>query len=193
VSNLLAGTACALALGVDLRAIAEGIARFRGAPGRLERITDGQPYTVLVDYAHNTGGLECVLSTLRRLAGGRLIVVFGCGGDRDPSKRPLMGRAAARHADVAFLTSDNSRSERSEDIIRSILGGMPRGAAHVVEPDRRQAIRQAIAMARDGDLVLIAGKGHETYQEIDGIRYPFDDREEARRAIGSRRRAPVGV
>lgn len=193
VLNLLAGTACALALGLDLPTIAEGIAGFRGAPGRLERVSNGQPYTVLVDYAHNAGGLESVLSTVRKLTARRLIVVFGCGGERDRSKRPLMGEAAATLADVAFLTSDNSRSERSEDIIRAILDGMPRGAVHVIEPDRREAIRKAVAMAQPGDLVLIAGKGHESYQEIGGVRYPFDDREEARRAIRGREQSLVGV
>jgi len=193
VSNLLAGTACALALGIDLPTIAEGISRFRGAPGRLERVSGGHPFTVLVDYAHNAGGLESVLRTVRRLTAGRLILVFGCGGERDATKRPLMGKAAADFADVAFLTSDNSRSERSEDIIRAILEGMPRGTAHVVEPDRRQAIRRAISMAEPGDLVLIAGKGHETYQEIDGARFPFDDREEARRALHGHPHSLAGV
>jgi UDP-N-acetylmuramoyl-L-alanyl-D-glutamate--2,6-diaminopimelate ligase len=193
VSNLLAGTACGLALGLPLPIIAEGIATFRGAPGRLERVSNGEPFTVLVDYAHNAGGLESVLRTVRGLTEGRLIVVFGCGGDRDPSKRPLMGRAAGQYADVAVITSDNSRSERSEDIIRTILSGVPREAQLVVEPDRRQAIRQAVHLADPGDLVLIAGKGHETYQEMDGVRYPFDDREEARHALSDRALCPVGV
>jgi UDP-N-acetylmuramoyl-L-alanyl-D-glutamate--2,6-diaminopimelate ligase len=193
VSNLLAGTACGLALGIDLPTLAQGIAGFRGAPGRLERVSNGQPFTVLVDYAHNAGGLESVLRTVRGLTERRLIVVFGCGGDRDPSKRPLMGRAAATHADLTVITSDNSRSERSEDIIRAILSGVPPEAPLVVEPDRRQAIRQAVHLADAGDLVLIAGKGHETYQEMDGVRYPFDDREEARRAIADHAPCPVGV
>jgi UDP-N-acetylmuramoyl-L-alanyl-D-glutamate--2,6-diaminopimelate ligase len=186
VMNLLAGTACALSLGVPLASIAEGIAQFQGAPGRLERVSNGESYTVLVDYAHNAGGLESVLRNLRHLTQGRLIVVFGCGGDRDVSKRPLMGQAAAQYADVSVVTSDNSRSERSEDIIQAIVGGMPGEAERVVEPDRRQAIRQAVRMAQPGDVVLIAGKGHERYQDIGGVHYPFDDREEAQCAIHSR-------
>jgi UDP-N-acetylmuramoyl-L-alanyl-D-glutamate--2,6-diaminopimelate ligase len=186
VMNLLAGTGCALALGLDLPTIAEGIARFRGAPGRLQLVSDGQPYTVLVDYAHNAGGLDSVLTTLRQLTPGRLIVVFGAGGDRDRSKRPLMGRAAAEHADLSIVTSDNSRSERTEDIIAAILKGMPREAPRIVEPDRREAIRKAIALAQPGDLILLAGKGHENTQEMDGVRCHFDDCEEARRAIFSR-------
>jgi len=186
VQNLLAGTSCALALGLDLRAIATGIEHFQGAPGRLERVDAGQPFAVLVDYAHNHDGLESVLGTLRPLKDqGRLIVVFGAGGDRDASKRPLMGATAARYADVAVVTADNSRSERTEDIIEEILGGMVSGASRLVVPDRREAIRKAIAMAQPADVVLIAGKGHETYQEIGGVRYPFDDREEARRALVS--------
>ena len=192
VSNLLAGVSCALALGLDVPTIARGISRFHGAPGRLERVSNGLSFDVLVDYGHNADGLTSVLRTLRPLTAERLIVVFGCGGDRDRSKRPLMGHAAGSLADVSIVTADNSRSERTEDILQAILAGMPDGAARVVEPDRREAIRKAVRMARAGDLVVIAGKGHEPYQEIDGTRFPFDDREEARRAILGRTHGPAG-
>jgi len=186
VQNLLAGTCCALALGLDLSTIAEGIERFAGARGRLERVDAGQPFSVLVDYAHNNDGLRSVLSTLRPLAApGRLIAVFGCGGDRDRSKRPLMGATASRLAHVTVLTADNSRSEHTEEILMAIVAGLDPKAQCLVEPDRREAIRKAIGLAEPGDLVLIAGKGHETYQEIDGVRYPFDDCDEARRALQS--------
>jgi len=186
LENLLCGTCCGLALGLDLPAMAAGIERFTGAPGRLERIDEGQPFTVLVDYAHNNGGLQSVLTTLRPLAEpGRLIVVFGAGGDRDPSKRPLMGATASELADRVVLTADNSRSERSEDIIAAIASGTDGGGADVVvEADRREAIRLAVDAAAPGDVVLIAGKGHENTQEIEGIRHPFDDRDVARRALG---------
>ncbi|HUT36168.1 MAG TPA: UDP-N-acetylmuramoyl-L-alanyl-D-glutamate--2,6-diaminopimelate ligase [Planctomycetota bacterium] len=185
VQNLLAGTCCALALGIGLDTIAAGIEQFAGAPGRLERVDGGQPFTVLVDYAHNNDGLRSVLGTLKPLvAPNRLIVVFGCGGDRDTSKRPLMGATATHYADVAVLTADNSRSERTEDILEAILAGANRQAICVVEPDRREAIRKAVAMAAPGDLVAICGKGHESVQEMAGVRYPFDDREEAQRALG---------
>ena len=183
VMNLLAGTCCGLALGLEPATIATGLERFAGAPGRLERVEAGQQFTVLVDYAHNADGLESVLTALRPLTQGRLIVVFGAGGERDPSKRPLMGRVAAERADVAFLTADNSRSECTGDIIEAIEGGMHGGMMRLVEPDRREAIRKAIEMAAPGDVVLVAGKGHETYQDIGGVRYPFDDREEARRTL----------
>jgi UDP-N-acetylmuramoyl-L-alanyl-D-glutamate--2,6-diaminopimelate ligase len=191
VMNLLTGAACAHALGVSLDDIADGLAAFQGAPGRLERVDCGQPFSVLVDYAHNHDGLKSVLATLRPLTAGRLIVVFGAGGDRDPSKRPLMGAASAERADVTVLTADNSRSERTEDIIAAIAGGMPEGAERTIEPDRREAIQKAIAMGEPGDVILIAGKGHETYQEIDGFRFPFDDREEARLALAVHRNGGV--
>ena len=189
VQNLLAGTACALALEVPLDTIAAGIAQFAGAPGRLEPVDEGQPFTCLIDYAHNNDGLRSVLSTLKPLAApGRLIVIFGCGGDRDPSKRSLMGATATHWADVTVVTADNSRSEATEDIIQAILKGVNPEAMCLVEPDRREAIRKAIALAEPGDIVVISGKGHEDYQDIGGVRYPFSDRDEARRAIAQLRR-----
>jgi len=189
VANLLAGTCCALALGLDLGTIADGIEKFTGAPGRLERVEGQQPFTVLVDYAHNNDGLRSVLGTLKPLVSrSRLIVVFGCGGDRDTSKRPLMGAAATHYADVTVVTADNSRSERTEDIIAAIMGGANPQAMCIVEPDRREAIRKAVAMAAPGDVVAICGKGHEEYQEIGGVRCRFSDRDEALRALRSLRR-----
>ena len=185
VLNLLAGVCVGLSLGIELRTIAKGIERFTGAPGRLEPVEVGQDFTVLVDYAHNADGLRSVLGALRELTGGehRLIVVFGAGGDRDRSKRPLMGQAASELADVAVLTADNSRSEPTEAIIRQIEGGFANGTPRFVEPDRREAIRKGIELAAPGDVVVIAGKGHEIHQEIDGVRYQFDDREVARRML----------
>ena len=124
------------------------------------------------------------------MAAGRVMVVFGCGGDRDRAKRPIMGRIAAEHADLTVVTSDNPRSEDPRAIIEEIVAGMPVGASHLIEPDRRSAIELAVAEARDGDLVVIAGKGHETYQEVGGAVLPFDDREIARAAIAARTEAP---
>ena len=185
VLNLLAGTGVGLALGLELGTIATGIGRFAGAPGRLERVEGGQDFTVLVDYAHNADGLRSMLGALRELTGGsrRLIVVFGAGDDRDRTKRPLMGQVASALADVAFLTADNSRGEPTEAILREIEAGFENGTPRIVEPDRREAIRQAIEMAAPGDVVVIAGKGHEIYQEAGGVRYRFDDREVARRVL----------
>jgi len=185
VQNALAGVCCGLALGLDLATIVSGIERFEGAPGRLERVDIGQGFTVLVDYAHNHEGLRAVLGALRLVLdkGARLIVVFGAGGDRDPTKRPLMGEVASALADIVVLTADNSRSEDTREIIKAIRSGVVPERACIEEPDRRAAIRQAIALARPGDVVLIAGKGHERYQDIGGVKYQFDDREEARRAL----------
>jgi UDP-N-acetylmuramyl tripeptide synthase len=130
-----------------------------------------------VDYAHTDDAMERVLSSLREVltAGGRLIAVFGCGGDRDRSKRPRMGAAAARLSDLPILTSDNPRSENPMDIIREIESGIPRGTHYLVEPDRAKAIERAVKEAREGDILLVAGKGHETTQEIRGVKHPFSD------------------
>ena len=150
-------------------------------PGRFEPVDAGQPFAVLVDYAHTPDSLENVLSAARMLTGGRLIAVFGCGGDRDREKRPLMGEITARLADSCIVTSDNPRSERPEAIIDDILAGIPEGADGVrVEPDRRRAIALALDEAAAGDTVVIAGKGHEQGQELEGGRkIPFDDRQVA--------------
>jgi UDP-N-acetylmuramoyl-L-alanyl-D-glutamate--2,6-diaminopimelate ligase len=158
-------------------AIAEGIARLSGVPGRLEPIECGQGFQVLVDYAHTPDSLENVLRAARELGSGKLIVVFGCGGDRDRGKRPLMGEAATRLADLTILTSDNPRSEEPEAIIAEIEAGARHGGgAYLVQPDRRAAIRAALAEAEPSDVVVIAGKGHETGQEFKDRTIPFDDR-----------------
>ena len=155
--------------------------------GRLERVATALPAAVFVDYAHTDDALCNVLTTLREITRGRLIVVFGCGGDRDRSKRPLMGRVCAELADLAVVTSDNPRSEEPMAIINEILAGVPTGATVAVEPDRRMAIRLALTEAGPDDVVLVAGKGHEPFQELADRTVPFDDRrvvaEEARTLV----------
>jgi UDP-N-acetylmuramoyl-L-alanyl-D-glutamate--2,6-diaminopimelate ligase len=154
-------------------------------PGRVQAVDEGQPFAVLVDYSHKPGALEKVLQSARELASGRVLVVFGAGGDRDRAKRPVMGEIAARLADHAIVTSDNPRSEAPEAIIDEILRGIPPGASHVErEADRQAAIARSIALAEPGDVVVIAGKGHEQGQEFAGGRKePFDDVEVARTAL----------
>jgi len=196
VENLLCAAGLALALGVGPAEVGRGLSACPGAPGRLERV-EARGLRAFVDYAHTDDALRRVLQALRALSPRRLIVVFGCGGDRDRGKRPLMGEAAAT-ADLAVLTSDNPRSEEPLAIIAEVLPGLERAGAarrdasqaragasgYVVEPDRRQAILLAVEAARPGDAVLIAGKGHEAVQVVGAERRPFDDREEARRALG---------
>ncbi|MFL5930725.1 MAG: UDP-N-acetylmuramoyl-L-alanyl-D-glutamate--2,6-diaminopimelate ligase [Gaiellaceae bacterium] len=187
VENVLAAVSVALLLDVEDEAIAEGIARVEGVPGRFETVDEGQPFTVVVDYSHKPGALENVLRTARELATGRVLCVFGCGGDRDRTKRPLMGRIAADLADVAIVTSDNPRSEDPDAIIEEVVSGAP--GRLEVERDRAKAIGQALEGAQAGDVVVIAGKGHEQGQELDGRVVPFDDRDVARetlRALGAR-------
>ena len=179
VSNALAAATTARALGFEDRAIAEGLAAVASIRGRFESIDAGQPFLVLVDYAHTPDGLEQVLAAARELARGRVIAVFGCGGDRDRSKRPLMGSAASRLSDLAVLTSDNPRSEDPGRIIAEVAGGADGPAQLLIEPDRARAISAALGAAAAGDVVVIAGKGHETGQELGGRVYPFDDAEVA--------------
>jgi UDP-N-acetylmuramoyl-L-alanyl-D-glutamate--2,6-diaminopimelate ligase len=174
VYNVLGSVAAARALGVARATCVEAIASAGQVPGRFQTVDDGQPFAVLVDYAHTPDSLENVLTAARQLSDGRLIVVFGCGGDRDRGKRPVMGEIATRLADRAIATSDNPRSEDPEAIIDEILAGAGPRAAHQV--DRREAIAQAIGEAQPGDVVVIAGKGHEQGQEFeDGRKIPFDD------------------
>lgn len=192
VYNALAAIAAAHALGISREVIASALADFTGVPGRFEAIQEGQPFGLIVDYAHTPDGLENVLQAAKDFATGRILVVFGCGGDRDRTKRPVMGRIAARLADIAIVTSDNPRSEEPQAIIDQIMIGIkesgPAPRARVeVEPDRRAAIRRAIELARPGDVVILAGKGHEPYQEIRGVEHPFDDRVVAREALRATR------
>jgi UDP-N-acetylmuramoyl-L-alanyl-D-glutamate--2,6-diaminopimelate ligase len=183
-ANVLGAVAAALLLDVDEDAIAEGIARVGAIPGRFEAVDEGQPFAVLVDYAHTPDSLATVLDAARGLASGRVIVVFGAGGDRDRGKRPLMGRVAADRADVTIVTSDNPRSEDSLAIIQDVLQGA--GLDVEIDPDRRSAIARAVSLAEDGDVVVIAGKGHEQGQDVGGVVTPFDDREVARGALRGR-------
>ena len=180
VENVLGAVAAARLLEIPDDAIAYGVRELRGVPGRFEAVDEGQPFAVLVDYAHTPDSLENVLRAARDLAQNRVICVFGCGGDRDRGKRPLMGRIATELADLAIVTSDNPRSEEPEAIIAEILAGA--GDAEV-EPDRREAIARAIGEAAEGDVVVIAGKGHEQGQQFADRTIPFDDREVAREAL----------
>lgn len=185
VFNALAVLAAFISLGRPIEQAAEGIAALPGVPGRMEAIDAGQPFTVLVDYAHTPDSLENVLRAARRICDGALIVVFGCGGDRDRGKRPMMGNVAARLADRVVVTSDNPRSEDPRAIIDEIMEGVDGDSGAVVsDPDRRSAIQRAVAEARRGDIVLLAGKGHEVYQEIGATRQPFSDAAVAREALG---------
>lgn len=178
VANCLTAAAILSSFGLSPEQISAGLEQFRVVPGRLERIACGQPFDVFVDYAHTDDALARCLQALRSMTPGRLIVVFGAGGDRDREKRPLMGRAAL-HADVQIVTSDNPRSEVPERIIEEILAGMV-GARPIIEVDRSVAIRQALELAVPGDCVLVAGKGHEQEQIIGAERLPFDDRQVVR-------------
>jgi UDP-N-acetylmuramoyl-L-alanyl-D-glutamate--2,6-diaminopimelate ligase len=187
VSNCLAAVAVAGTLGITLEVAARGLAAVEGVPGRVEPVDAGQDFLVVVDYAHTPDSIRSVLQAARPLASGRLIVVFGCGGDRDRDKRPLMGAAATSLADLTILTSDNPRSEDPLAIIADIEPGAQEGdGAYVVEPDRRAAIGMAVEHAASGDVVVIAGKGHEPYQEIGDDTVPFDDRRVAHEALVAR-------
>ena len=181
VENVLAAVAAALLLDVDADAIVEGIGAVAGVAGRFEAIDEGQDFAVVVDYSHKPDALAAVLRAARALGDGRLTVVFGAGGDRDRMKRPEMGRVAQQLADSVIVTSDNPRSEDPLEIIGEILQGA--GTEVEVDPDRRSAIETAIERAEDGDIVVIAGKGHEQGQEIAGVVHPFDDRAVARTAL----------
>jgi UDP-N-acetylmuramoyl-L-alanyl-D-glutamate--2,6-diaminopimelate ligase len=198
LQNLLGATAMALALGIPAEPIAQALASCRGAPGRLERVDNERGVGIFVDYAHTPDALDRALAAVREQTRARLVAVFGCGGDRDRTKRPQMGAVAARRADLVVVTSDNPRTEDPLSIIEMILPGVrstgipqlapeaavaPRARGFVVEPDRRRAIRLAITAAQPGDAVVIAGKGHEDYQILGKTKIHFDDREEARAAL----------
>ena len=192
VMNLLAAIGVGLALGLAPDAIARALGGVQTVPGRFEQVRAGQSFLVVVDYAHTPDALERVLTTARKITSGRLGVVFGCGGDRDRTKRPIMGEIAARLADHAWITSDNPRSEDPEAIVAEVAAGAarvrPAGNHCARVADREAAIRAALGWARSGDTIVIAGKGHETYQIVGGEVLPFDDRDVARRLLSERAR-----
>ena len=178
VYNTLTVLGCALQLGISLAEAAQALKTAKGVKGRVEVVpTPGKPYTVLIDYAHTPDGLENVLSSVKGFCKGRLIAVFGCGGDRDPIKRPIMGRIGAEIADIAIITSDNPRTEEPMAIIRDILAGLEEKNNYEVIENRPNAIRHAMDIAQKDDIIVLAGKGHETYQEINGVKHHLDERE----------------
>jgi UDP-N-acetylmuramoyl-L-alanyl-D-glutamate--2,6-diaminopimelate ligase len=194
VYNILAAAGAGIALSLPLEAVVQGIEALNAVPGRLERVENGKRLTLVVDYSHTPDALLKAMTSLKPYVKDRLITVFGCGGDRDRGKRYDMGRLAGEHSDVAFITSDNPRTEDPLSIVKEVEKGMldsglkkggentPTGKGYFLEVDRRQAIRKAVAMAEVSDVVLIAGKGHEDYQVIGSERRPFSDQEEAARA-----------
>ncbi|WP_028549280.1 UDP-N-acetylmuramoyl-L-alanyl-D-glutamate--2,6-diaminopimelate ligase [Paenibacillus sp. UNC451MF] len=192
VYNALAAITAALLEGISLEAVKKSLEAIDAVDGRMEVVNAGQPFLVLVDYAHTPDGLENALSTIKQFAKGRIYCVFGCGGDRDRTKRPLMGKVTASYSDYMYVTSDNPRSEDPERILQDIVPGIEQAGLQTdryeLVVDRREAIQKAVAQATPDDVVLIAGKGHETYQEIMGVRHDFDDREVAKEAIRGRYR-----
>jgi len=191
VSNILAALGAGLSYGLDLESMAGSVPLCRAVPGRFEPVTSstmaqGQGFLVAVDYAHTDDALRNAIQTARSLSKGKVITLFGCGGDRDRTKRPLMGMAAAELSDFVVLTSDNPRSEDPLSIMNDVMVGLRRfDTRHVAEPDRGKAIQLAIQQARPGDVVLLAGKGHETYQVLKDRTIHFDDRETAREVLRS--------
>jgi UDP-N-acetylmuramoyl-L-alanyl-D-glutamate--2,6-diaminopimelate ligase len=193
VANFLAAVGAGLALNLELTSIVQALSTFSGVPGRMQQVTvqPNQDISVVVDYAHTPDSLENLLKAARPFAQGNVICVFGCGGDRDRTKRPQMGTIAARLADHIVVTSDNPRTEDPQKILADILEGIPDTVSPTVEVDRRQAIQQAILLAQAGDTVLIAGKGHEDYQILGTEKVHFDDREEATTALQQRYHRPM--
>ena len=188
VCNTLTVLGIVKALGIDLSQAVKALAQVEGVKGRIEVVpTPGKPYTVLIDYAHTPDGLDNVLRSVRDFCKGRLIAVFGCGGDRDPIKRPIMGRIGVELADLAIITSDNPRTEDPETIIRDIVAGVkPEMGEYAVIADRRKAIAYAMEIGKKDDIIVLAGKGHETYQEICGVKHHLDEREEVVRCLQER-------
>ena len=177
VYNAMTTAACALILGISLEDIRKGLESMVSVPGRVEMLDTKTPYRMILDYSHSPDALQNILHTVREFCRGRLILVFGCGGDRDKGKRPIMGEIAGRLADYSILTSDNPRREDPMAILAAIEAGIkPTGAKYEIVENRREAIRQAMEMAVGGDIIVLAGKGHETYQEIGGVKYPFDEK-----------------
>ena len=192
VYNALAALSAGLCLGLKLKDMAPVLATVKGVKGRVEVVPVPAPYTVVIDYAHSPNALENILTTARDFTRGRLICVFGCGGDRDRTKRPIMGGVAESMADAAVVTSDNPRGEEPMTIIREILSGMEHQPAHV-EPDRRKAIAWALEHGQPGDVIVLAGKGHETYQELAGGRVHLDEREVIRDWFAAREMEKKGL
>lgn len=187
VANVLAAIGVGLSQGIPIETIAKAIASVRGVPGRLEAIRTGQPYEIFVDYAHTEEALRQALTSLRSHVKRRLIVVFGCGGDRDWTKRPKMGEVASRLSDWVIVTSDNPRNEDPHSIMEMVVSGFPSTfSSYEAVEDRAEAIGKALEMAEEGDLVLIAGKGHETTQVVKGLALPFDDRQVVREILSKR-------
>ncbi len=177
VYNALAAAACAMILGISQDDIKAGLEAIASVPGRIEMLDTRTPYKVILDYSHSPDALKNILETVRTFARGRVIALFGCGGDRDQGKRPLMGEIGGQLADFCILTSDNPRSENPMDILDAIVEGIrPTGKPYTVIENRREAIRYALTHAMEGDVIILAGKGHETYQEIKGVRHPFDEK-----------------
>src|ERR1043166_4846635 len=176
VYNSLAAIGVSVGLGLDLNRVTQALAKIVHVPGRLDPVPSRKPFQVFIDYAHTDDALKNVLTTLREIAQARLILVFGCGGNRDTAKRPKMGRVAEQLADLLILTSDNPRKEDPREIIRQIESGITDKKKYKVFVDRREGIAEALAMAKPNDIVLIAGKGHETYQEFADTVVPFDDK-----------------
>jgi UDP-N-acetylmuramoyl-L-alanyl-D-glutamate--2,6-diaminopimelate ligase len=187
VSNLLAAVTATLASGRDPEVFLDRLSTFQGVPGRMERLEEGQAFNVLVDYAHTDDALRNAVAMLKPVTPGRLLVVFGCGGDRDRAKRPLMVQAAQEHADFVFATADNPRREDLAQIFADMKEGVTAPDRITWIDDRRRAISLALDMAEPGDSLLIAGKGHEPYQEFADTVVPFDDRQVARELIGIKR------
>ena len=180
VYNAMTVLGIAESLGIPMEQAAAALSDARGVKGRIEVVpTENMPYSVLIDYAHTPDGLQNVICSVKDFCKGRVITVFGCGGDRDPLKRPIMGEIGVKYSDLAVITSDNPRTEQPEAIIDDILKGVSPelGSYHVI-CDRRQAIRYAMDIAKKDDIIILAGKGHETYQEIQGVKHHLDEREE---------------
>ena len=177
VYNALAAASLAMIFGVDVSAIQDGLHNVKSVPGRIELLDLPLPFKVILDYSHSPDALENILETVRTFTKNRLIVLFGCGGDRDQGKRPMMGEIAGQLADFSILTSDNPRTENPHTILHAIEEGMKQTSGnYVVIENRKEAIRYALNMAGEGDILILAGKGHETYQEIMGVKRPFDEK-----------------
>jgi UDP-N-acetylmuramoyl-L-alanyl-D-glutamate--2,6-diaminopimelate ligase len=185
VYNTMAAAVCSLKLGIDFVKVIEALGSVSGVKGRIEVVPTGRDFTIIIDYAHTPDALEKILKAIRGFASGRIVAMFGCGGDRDKTKRPIMGRVAGENADSLIVTSDNPRTEDAQSIIDDILPGVREsGAPYVVIPDRREAIRYAIEHAQPDDVVLLAGKGHEDYQVIGREKRHFDEREIVAEILG---------